>query len=208
MAKKTRYPKKTKAAIMEAAYLTFAKNNYSDASIRMIAKEGGFPHGLIRYYYPTKADLFDAVAEKICKDLYDVCEKSLIKTLPMERLEGFSFYVKCMIEFSKEKPWVFRIFLLNLSVETVGALPGQSRFIGVIESIRELMMKLLKFKSSQREEFYRFSDSFNALTFYYLGTPKNAAWLLHLDPKSKEYTNWVQKTLVDIFIPTLKGLFS
>ncbi len=206
MKKKAKDPKKTKSAIMKAAFLIFARNNYTDASIRMIAKEGGFPHALIRYYYPTKADLFDAVADRICTDLYNACEKAVVEVRTMERLPGFSQYVLRLIEFSQKSPWVFRIFLLNLSSETVGAVPGQVRIIRMVESIRTMLIDLLKFKASH-EEICRFTDSFNALVFYYLGTPKSAAWLLHLDPESDEYTNWVHKTLVNIFIPTLEELF-
>jgi hypothetical protein len=40
-----------------------------------------------------------------------------------------------------------------------------------------------------------------------LGTPASAAWLLHLDPESEAYTQWVHKTLVNIFLPTLEELF-
>ncbi|MCP4159730.1 MAG: TetR/AcrR family transcriptional regulator [Deltaproteobacteria bacterium] len=206
MKKKNKDPQKTKTAIMKAACLIFAKNNYTDASIRMIAREGGFPHASIRYYYPTKADLFDAVAEKICNELYIECEESVIEISSMDRLEGFSHYVKRMIDFSQKSPWIFRFFLLNISSETVGTIPGHARIIGMIESVRGMMVKVLKFKSSN-EDFYRFSDSFNALTFYYLGTPESASWLLRFDPDSDDYYNWVHKTLVDIFLPTLKKLF-
>ena len=67
-------------------------------------------------------------------------------------------------------------------------------------------MDCLAFQAS-REEVCRFTDSFNALLFYYLGTPESAAWLLHLDPESDDYFEWVRQTLVDIFLPALEGLF-
>lgn len=204
--KKKKDPKKTRDAILDAACLVFAKNSYTAASIRMIAKEAGFPHALIRYYYPTKADLFDGVAELICKNLHYTCEKAVMEVSRMERVQGFSLYVQRLIDFSRKTPWVFRILLLNLSVETIETVPGQVRIIETVETIREMLINFLHLKASH-EEICRFTDSFNALAFYYLGAPTSAAWLLHLDPDSEAYAQWVHRTLVDIFIPTLENLF-
>ena len=206
MKRKKRDPRQTQAAILEAACRIFADKAYTAASIRMIAREGGFPHALIRYYYPTKADLFDAVAERICQDLNQVCEKAILEVSRMERVQGFSLYVRRLIDFSLRQPWAFRILLLNISAETVETVPGQARIIEVVESTREMLIQSLRLKAS-REEICRFTDSFNALLFYYLGTPASAAWLLHLDPESEAYTQWVHKTLVNIFLPTLEDLF-
>jgi AcrR family transcriptional regulator len=206
MKRKKRDPKQTQTAILEAACRIFADKAYTAASIRMIAREGGFPHALIRYYYPTKADLFDAVSERICQDLNQVCEKAILEVSRMERVQGFSLYVRRLIDFSRRQPWAFRILLLNLSAETVETVPGQARIIGVVESTREMLIQSLRLKAS-REEVCRFTDSFNALLFYYLGTPASAAWLLHLDPESEAYTQWVHRTLVNIFLPTLEDLF-
>lgn len=206
MNKKKRDPQKTRAAILEAACRIFAEQSYTAASIRTIAREGGVPHALIRYYYPTKADLFEAVAEKICSDLFQVCENSFQEVSRMERAEGFSLFIRRLIEFAQQQPWTFRIFLLNLSSETLETVPGQARMIGTVEAIRGAMIQSLKLKATH-EEICRFTDSFNALVFYYLGTPASAAWLLRLDPDSEAYSEWVHKTLIHIFLPTLNHLF-
>jgi len=124
----------------------------------------------------------------------------------MDRVQGFSLYVTRLIEFSRQKPWTFRILLLNLSAETVETVPGRTRFIDTVESVREQMGGSLKFKASH-EDLCRLTDSFNALLFYYLGTPESAAWLLHLDPNSDSYYQWVHQTLVAIFLPALENLF-
>lgn len=206
MKKKNKKSPKTRAAILDAACRVFAMNAYNAASIRTIAKEGGVPHALIRYYFPSKADLFEAVCERICRHLYDACTGAIDETNHMNRKEGFSLYVSRLIEFSQRQPWVFRIILLNLSVEAEGALPGRSRFIEVVEQIREKLSESLRLSASH-EEICRFTDSFNALAMYYLGAPDSAAWLLHLKPESRAYSRWVHQTLVDIFLPNLDGLF-
>jgi AcrR family transcriptional regulator len=206
MKKKKRDPQKTRAAILEAGCRVFAEQSYTAASIRTIAREGGVPHALIRYYYPTKADLFEAVAEKICSDLFQVCEQAFQEVSRMERVEGFSLFIRRLIEFAQQQPWTFRIFLLHLSSETLETVPGQARMIGTVEAIRGAMIHSLKLKATH-EEICRFTDSFNALVFYYLGTPASAAWLLRLDPDSEAYSEWVHKTLIHIFLPTLDHLF-
>ncbi len=206
MKKKKKDSKQTRQAILDAAVQVFAKKSYTAASIRMIATQGGVPHALIRYYFPTKAELFDAAAQSICTDLYRASEKAVLEVRTMERAPGFSLYVSRLIEFSRENPWTFRIFLLNLSAETVETVPGRTRFIGTVESVREQLAGSLRFKASL-EDLCRFTDSFNALLFYYLGTPESAAWLLHLDPDSDAYYQWVHQTLVGIFLPALDELF-
>lgn len=206
MTEKKKDPKMTRQAILNSAIQVFAKKSYTAASIRMIASQGEFAHALVRYYFPTKAGLFDAVVETICTELYDAAESAARKAGTMPLPQGFSEYVRQLIVFSRQRPWTFRIVLLNLSAETVETVPGRTRFISTIESIREQLITLLAFNAS-REDICRFSDSFNALLLYYLGTPESAAWLLHLDPESDAYFEWVHRTLVDIFLPALEGLF-
>ena len=206
MKEKKKDPKLTRQAILSSAIQVFAKKSYTAASIRMIATRGGFAHALIRYYYPTKADLFDAVAEQICSALFEAAQQAVRAVSSMGRAEGFSEYVGRLVAFSRHHPAVFRIILLNLSAETVETVPGRTRFLGTIEAIREQLIDILDFKAS-RDDVCRFTDSFNALLFYYLGTPESAAWLLHLDPDSDAYYEWVHRTLVDVFLPALEGLF-
>ncbi len=206
MIKKKKDTKQTRKAILDASIQVFAQKSYTAASTRMIANQGGFPYSLIRYYFPTKAELFDAVAESICTALHQASDKAIEEVRTIALPKGFSIYVSRLIEFSRQQPWTFRIFLLNLSAETVETVPGRTRFIGTVESIRGQLVKSLRFKASL-EELCRFTDSFNALLFYYLGTPESAAWLLHLDPDSDDYFQWVHQTLVNIFLPTLEDLF-
>ncbi len=196
----------TRQAILDAAIQVFAQKSYTAASIRMIANQGGVPHALIRYYFSTKAELFDAVAQSICAELCRASEQAILEVRTMNRTQGFSRYVSRLIEFSRSTPWTFRIFLLNLSAETVETVPGRIRFLDTVESVRKQLVQSLKFKAPHGD-LCRFSDSFNALLFYYLGTPESAAWLLHLDPDSDTYYQWVHQTLVGIFLPALEDLF-
>lgn len=197
---------KTREAILDAACRVFSRHPYNAASIRMIAREAGFGHALIGYYFPAKADLFRAVAARICDDLYASNERWIAEVRHMGLSEGFEHYVDSFVDFSREKPWVLRIIVLNIAGEEVGAIPGQDLLIEVIEGIRRTFVTTMKLTASV-EEIGRFSDSFNALALYYLGAPESAAWLLRMDPDDPAYFKWVHKTLVSVFLPTLARLF-
>jgi AcrR family transcriptional regulator len=60
---------KTRRMILDAATKVFAMHPYNAASIRMIAAQGEFYHGLIRYHFPNKAKIFETVVEEACQNL-------------------------------------------------------------------------------------------------------------------------------------------
>jgi TetR/AcrR family transcriptional regulator len=198
--------KKTRAEVLSAACRVFSRHPYNAASIRMIGREAGIGHAVIGYYFPAKADLFRAVAAEICDDLYKANELWMAEVRRMELREGFEHYVERFVEFSRTKPWVLRIIMLNIAGEEVGAIPGRDLLIEVIEAIRRMFATTMKLTASV-EEIGRFSDSFNALVLYYLGAPESAAWLLRMDPGDPAYFLWVRKTLVSVFLPMLARLF-
>src|SRR6266699_4194389 len=53
----------TRSTILEAALAEFAEKGFEAASIRSIAERTGFQHPLITYHYPSKDQLWQAVAE-------------------------------------------------------------------------------------------------------------------------------------------------
>ena len=197
---------KTRDAILDAACIVFARHPYNAASIRMIARQAGLGHALIGYYFPAKADLFRAVAGRICDDLCAENERWMVEVRHMGLREGFERYVQRFVAFSREKPWVLRIIMLNITGERVGAIPGQDILIEAIEGIRRMFVTTMKLTASV-EEVGRFSDSFNALVLYYLGAPESAAWLIRMDPDGPDYFPWVQETLVSVFLPMIGRLF-
>ncbi len=198
--------KQTGKIVLKAAGRVFARHPYNAASLRMIAAEGGFGHALIAYYYPTKAALFEAVSAGICAGLYEAHERWLAEVRTMNLEDGFGRYVDRVIEFSRKSPLVFRIIILNIAGEKMGAVPGRDRLVEVFEGMRRSFAETMRLNASP-EEIGRFSDSFNALVLYYLGAPESAAWLLRLDPEGSEYAAWVKTTLVSLFLPMLAGLF-
>lgn len=195
-----------KQVVIDAATKIFALHPYNAASIRMIAREGGFGHAIIGYYYPSKAALFKSVVEILCENLTSSSIQWLNEVRSMEIEEGFSRYVLRLIEFSREKPWVLRIMILNISGEKVKDIPAKEHIMESIESIRSKFTKTMRLNAST-EEIGRFTDSFNAMALYYLGAPHSAAWLVRMDPESDDYFKWVHATMVTLFLPMLRRLF-
>lgn len=197
---------RTREAVLGAACAVFARHPYNAASIRMIAREGGFGHAVIGYYYPSKALLFTAVAERLSDMLTESSLDWLAEVRPMEPEPGFSRYVSRVIEFSRENPWVLRVMMLNISGENVADIPAKERIIEAVEHIRQAFARTMRL-SAPDEEIGRFTDSFNAMALYYLGAPHSAAWLVRMDPDSDAYYQWVHTTLVSLFLPMLLRLF-
>ncbi len=204
--KKTERTGRTREAVLNAACAVFARHPYNAASIRMIAREGGFGHAVIGYYYPSKALLFTAVAERLGDMLTESSLDWLAEVRPMETEPGFSRYVARVIEFSRQNPWVLRVMMLNISGENVADIPAKERIIEAVEHIRQAFALTMRL-SAPDEEIGRFTDSFNAMALYYLGAPHSAAWLVRMDPDSDAYYQWVHTTLVSLFLPMLLRLF-
>ncbi len=55
---------KLKEKILDAAEIAFAEGGYTGISVRDIAERAGVNQGLIRYYFETKEQLFDAVYKR------------------------------------------------------------------------------------------------------------------------------------------------
>ena len=81
----------TRAAILEAALDEFAAKGFEAASIRSIADRTGFQHPLITYHYPTKDDLWRAVAEDTferIREAWDQRAPGQAHLSPLERLRA------------------------------------------------------------------------------------------------------------------------
>jgi len=81
----------TRAAILEAALEEFAGKGFEAASIRSIADRTGFQHPLITYHYPTKDDLWRAVAEDTferIREAWDQRAPGQAGLSPLERLRA------------------------------------------------------------------------------------------------------------------------
>ena len=76
---------------------------------------------------------------------------------------------------------------------------------GAIEETRRVFRQTLPEDASE-DLINRFSDAFNGLIFHFLGASSCQAQILGMNPRSREYAEWVTKTMGVVFLPLLKEI--
>jgi AcrR family transcriptional regulator len=194
----------TRKMILAAARQIFAAHPYNAASIRMIATQGDFYHGLIRYHFPSKAGIFEAVMEDACRSLVQANKEWLVEisTFPPEK--ALSTYLDRFIEYFQKQPAVLRIIINNLSHENLATLPGYHHLTGFLADTRRdfeaIFPNLFAFGDVSR-----FLSSLNALILHFLGAGSIEAQIMGFPSQSRDYLQWVKQTLFFIFLPVLEN---
>lgn len=198
----------TRERILRAARKVFAEHPYNAASFRMIGKEGGFDHPLINYYFPYKADLFEAVVVEICEEFFQAnlaCFEGLEEMPPRE---GLALYIDRFLDFNLGNPEPLRIIMLNVAqVDRLEEIPGYQFIPEVMARTRRTFEERAGLRASSKE-IGMFQNSFNALVFFYLGASSCQAEILGMEPDRPKYRKWVKDTLIYIFLPRLEKLIS
>lgn len=73
--------------ILKAALRLFAAHGYAGTSIRMIAESAGISVGLLYNYFPSKADLLEALFEESMRDVQASFASAEEANTPSERIE-------------------------------------------------------------------------------------------------------------------------
>ncbi|RJP31633.1 MAG: TetR/AcrR family transcriptional regulator [Actinobacteria bacterium] len=198
----------TRERIMRAARRVFAEHPYNEASFRMIAREGGFDHPLINYYFPYKPDLFEAVVAEICEEFYRANIACLEGLERMTTGEGFSLYIDRFLDFNTRNPEPMRIILLNVAhVDRLEEIPGYQHIPEVLARTRGTFEEKIPLRATT-EEVVMFLNSFNALAIWFLGAHTCQAQILGMEPSGAEYTAWVKQALLYLFLPRLERLIN
>ncbi len=196
----------TRERILTAARKIFAEHPYKAASIRMIGKEGGFDHPLIHYYFPTKAELFEAVVSEICDDF---CNANISWFEGIERShpkQALPIYIDRFLEYHFEHPEVMRIIALNSAqIDKLDEIPGYQHIPEILAKARQTFEDNVRLRADA-EQISMFIHSFNTLVISYLGASSCQAEVLGMDPQSDEYRAWVKNALLLVFGPLLEKL--
>lgn len=194
----------TRQRILEAATKIFSKKSYNAASIRMIATRGGFDHGIIRYYYPSKASLFTAVSKKVCTEIFNEIPNWYDEIKPeMSISEGFTAYIDKFIDYVFENPDAFKIIMQNISSDGKNeSAPGYEEMLDLLASSRRFFEENIRMTATP-DEIGMFINCFNTIVFNYVGSSSSQARLIDMEPDSPEYQRWVKETLTYMFLPRL-----
>ena len=193
----------TREMILNAAKAVFSMHPYNAASIRMIANQGGFYHGLIRYHFSSKAAIFDAVAKELCQGLRKANKMWLHEVRGLSPQEGMPLYLDRFISYYESNQEAFRIIALNLTQQDAHCIPGYRRLTDLLSGSRADAeeAEALPF---DKESATRFLESLNALLVHFLGSGPAEARLLGFEPDSPAYFKWVKETMMFIFLPVLE----
>jgi TetR/AcrR family transcriptional regulator len=196
----------TREKILTAARTVFSEHPYKAASMRMIGKTGGFDHPLIHYYFPAKAELFEAVVAEICAEFY---RQNLSWFDGLDRLDprdGLPLYIDRFLDYNFKHPEAFKIISLNSSqFDKFSEIPGYQHIPELLTKTRRTFEAKVPMQAT-REEIGRFINSFNTLVIFYLGAAPCQAEVLGMEPDSNEYRIWVKETLIYVFLPLLEKL--
>ncbi len=204
--KKESRGKETRQIILNAAKIVFARHPYNAASIRMIATEGDFYHGLIRYHFPNKAAVFEEIVKEICRKLFEANRIWLKEIAALPPKEGLSAYLDRFIGFSVVNNETCQLIIQNLGNDDPDTLPGYNYLKDFFSNTRKDFETIL-LTLIPESELQRLLDSLNILLVYYLGAKNAAADIVGLDPKSDEYLKWVKETILFLFVPVLNQYF-
>ncbi|MEW6079560.1 MAG: TetR/AcrR family transcriptional regulator [Thermodesulfobacteriota bacterium] len=194
----------TRGMILAAARQVFAAHSYNAASVRMIAARGDFYHGLIRYHFPSKAGIFEAVVEDACRSLYEANKQWLLEIATFSPEKALSTYLDRFIEFFRKQPDVFRIIIRNFTHDDPANLPGFRHLATMLADTRrdfEATFPGLFVKG----DVGRFLSSLNALILHYLGAGSIESLMVGFRGPGKAYLEWVKETLFFIFLPVLEA---
>lgn len=194
----------TRRMILDAAIIVFAAHPYNAASIRMIAAQGGFYHGLIRYHFPNKAMIFKTVIEEVCQNLSNANKEWLSEISTLSPKKALALYMDRIIDFFQTQPEAFRIIVQNISHDDPSSLPGYSHMVDYVISSQKAFLNM--FKVLQKGTVRRFLTVFNVLAVNYMGADKFYAEIQGMAPKSDEYLRWVKETMISIFLPLIKEM--
>ena len=196
----------TREKILVAAKRVFAEHPYSAASIRMVGSAAGIDHPLISYYFPTKADLFEALLDEIAETYYHANTTWFEGLGEMNPSSGLSLYLDRLLDFTSVHPEALRIVALNLvQPEASEIIPGYGRITEMVAGNTDPFRKVATLRSSSRET-RMFTHSFNTIVVNYLGASTHYAGILGMDPHGKAYRRWVKESMLFLFLPRLKQL--
>lgn len=192
--------------ILAAARTIFARHPYDSASMREIGKEGGFDHPLIHYYFPNKASLFEAVLQEIIEELYQANREWFDGLSGQDMARDLSVHLDRLLEYDLVNPEPFKVIFMNMAeLYRRDNVPGLSYIPLIIAGTRQNFLDSLPMQADP-EELAAMNHTFASSVIWYLGANHCHGMVVGLDPKSRQYREWVKKALTSAFLPWLEKL--
>jgi AcrR family transcriptional regulator len=128
-------------AILDAARHLFVTHGYQEVSIRKIAERIEYSPAAIYSYFPSKDDIFYALAEEGFR-LLGAAQVS--ETASADALEDIRKTVRRVYDFSKRQPQYFALVFLDRRVPRIGRESERFAFmLEIKEAIRSRMQRCI-----------------------------------------------------------------
>ncbi|MBI9075107.1 MAG: TetR/AcrR family transcriptional regulator [Desulfatibacillum sp.] len=189
-----------RSMILEAARHVFSQNPYDTASIRMIGKQGKFDHTLIRHYFPTKADLFEAAAEDVFNEFIQAARMWGFGLEGRPFPQALTIYLDRTLTYCFQHREALGILMHNMAhAEQFVDLDGFAYVARLHPQIYDMVLSLLPVDAPDRD-LRMWLYTLITVLYTFAGAPEYPARLLGMDPTSESYRQWVLKTLISIFL--------
>ncbi|MFP4477663.1 MAG: TetR/AcrR family transcriptional regulator [Desulfatibacillaceae bacterium] len=196
----------TRRKVLAAASRVFSTRPYDAASLRVIGKEGGFDFTTIRYYYPSKAELFDQVCQSLHNEYRYAVESFFSGLEDMGMWEGLSAYLDRVLSFSFRNPGAPGV-LMQIAPQ-FHRLRDEVDIRHIEEFHKDTLRAMTRNIPIQApdEKSRMWEYSLAVMIYNFVGASAYPAAMLGLDPGSRKYKQWIKDCLMFIFYPGLKQL--
>lgn len=188
-----RDPESLKAKIVRAARRVFARRGYHGATTREIAKQVGIDVSTLYYHWRSKQDLFDGVLEDLQLD-FEACLRTWLsrgKDLPFD--ECFDMAVEIIGSFLGDRD-VVRVLMYSIYDDENEEVSWSARTIRTfVDTIYTFAARRVG-EDALPEEFRALVLSYMASVLAMIGSRKNQARILGLDPEGEEYRRLIIAT--------------
>jgi AcrR family transcriptional regulator len=190
--------------ILKAAGRVFSAQPYPAASMRMIAKEAGLDYHLILYYFPSKADLFRALLQKLTDEFSRAMPGWFEELDRMSRPQAVSAYFDRAIGFHRDHPEFHRIVLLNMvqSIRKPTLIPGYEYIQKATAFGKATFGERSRSEIAPAQMDY-LTTAVGMLFITLLGGSAYHAEIRGLDPESDAYRAWVKELILFMVLPVL-----
>jgi AcrR family transcriptional regulator len=193
----------TRKRIIEAATIVFSSYTYDMATIRMIGQAGNFDYSRIHHFFPTKADLFEAVAIDLFGSYIqeiDGWEKDLTH-LTVDDM--FLYYLQkglnCCFDHQETLGFLVRNIANYERFENLSGFVHMAR----IHSKMLDMIKNIVPKDRRFEDVDRWLYVIVVAGYSFAGAPDYPAYFMNLKPVSGHYRKRIFESLFFVFRPSL-----
>ena len=192
----------SRARILEVARAVFARSPYNSASIRMIGEAGDFDFTLLYHYFPTKADLFEAVIENIFADLSFFVEHITIEMNEGAIRESLSLLIDSVVNYFWTRSESFMVCMQNIAqIDSLQDFPGTHHLLKIIMNTQD-QYRLTN--EAANEEIQGLIYGMGTILINLIGAPTLYGRIIGMDPKSPGYKRWIKDLLMFVFYPSLK----